>query len=57
MLASVLEYCPMVEAMTQNCENGLHKFELLDEDWDIITQLKDVLEVLSSPSLLSLLHY
>jgi hypothetical protein len=57
MLASVLEYRPVVEAMTQNCENGLREFELLDEDWDIITQLKDVLEVLSSPSLLSLLHY
>ena len=57
MLASALKYCPVVEAMTQNHENGLCKFELLDEDWDIITQLKEVLEVLSSPSLLSLLNY
>ncbi|KAF9510259.1 hypothetical protein BS47DRAFT_1300392, partial [Hydnum rufescens UP504] len=32
----------VIEAMTQNRENRLHEFELLDEDWDIITQLKDI---------------
>ncbi|KAF9518563.1 hypothetical protein BS47DRAFT_1289453, partial [Hydnum rufescens UP504] len=42
MLASVLEYHAVVEAMTQSHENGLCDFELLDEDWDIITQLKEV---------------
>ncbi|KAF9521217.1 hypothetical protein BS47DRAFT_1263363, partial [Hydnum rufescens UP504] len=52
MLASILEYHAVVEAMTQNCQKGLHDFELLDEDWDIITQLKEVLEVFKQATLL-----
>ena len=57
MLESVLKFHSVVEAMTQNHENRLCKFELLDEDWDIITQLKDVLEVFSCTHLFSLLDY
>ncbi|KAF9505623.1 hypothetical protein BS47DRAFT_1275570, partial [Hydnum rufescens UP504] len=40
MLESTLKFHSVIEAMTQNHENRLCEFKLLDEDWDIITQLK-----------------
>ncbi|KAF9519942.1 hypothetical protein BS47DRAFT_1275683, partial [Hydnum rufescens UP504] len=51
-LNAFLEFRTVVEAMTRNHENGLSDVKFMDEDWLIITQLKDVLEVFKQASLL-----
>ena len=37
-----------VSKVTQDLKNGLRKYELTEEEWEIAEQLRDVLKVISA---------
>ncbi|TFY50259.1 hypothetical protein EVJ58_g11122, partial [Rhodofomes roseus] len=43
MLDVTTLYCPAVAALTQDQENGLRKYKLTKREWEIATQLHDIL--------------
>jgi len=45
MLCFAVEYRQAIERMTSDWKNNLHQFELEEDKWLIVTQLKDMLEV------------
>lgn len=45
MLNAALEYRKAIAKVTQDLANGLRKFELSEEEWEIVEQLRDVLKV------------
>jgi hypothetical protein len=45
MLKVALEYCEAVDDITANKSVKLHKYELDDEDWEIVKNLLQVLKV------------
>ena len=56
MLKIALEYCEVVDDITANKSLKLQKYELDDEDWDILNDLLCVLKVRYFWSLRSLSH-
>ena len=45
MLEIDIEYCEELEAMTGNQKMKMRQYKLTEEDWNIATQLQDVLKV------------
>ena len=45
MLNFVIKHRISVTGITQDLKNGLRKFELSEEEWEIAEQLRDVLKV------------
>ena len=45
MLEFAVEYCEALESITGNQRMKLRQYELTEEDWKIVTQLRDVLKV------------
>lgn len=45
MLEFAIEYREALEAMTGNQKMKMRQYELTEEDWNIATQLRDVLKV------------
>lgn len=45
MLNYTLKYWQVVNQVTQQRDLGLHKYEMLDEEWQVVDQLCSILEV------------
>jgi hypothetical protein len=45
MLEYALDHRRAVDLVTQKRELGLRKFELTDDEWQVVEQLRDVLKV------------
>jgi len=45
MLKYALEHRKALDVITQRRDLGLRKFELTDKEWEIASQLRDVLKV------------
>ena len=45
MLEFAIQYRVAIDAMTAVCDFDLHKHELVSSEWDIATELRDVLKV------------
>ena len=45
MLTSALEHKEAIKRLTSDRKNGLREFELDDNEWDIVTELRDTLKV------------
>ena len=45
MLEFAIEYCEALESITGNQRMKLRQYELTEEDWEITTQLCDILKV------------
>jgi hypothetical protein len=45
MLEFTIEYCEALESITRNQRMKLRQYKLTEEDWNIATQLYDVLKV------------
>ena len=45
LLEFALKHCKAVDLLTQQCELGLRKFELCDNEWVIVEQLHSVLKL------------
>jgi hypothetical protein len=45
MLAFAVEYRKPLDALSGDRDNGLRQFELKEEEWRIVAQLRDVLKV------------
>ncbi|KAG2346333.1 hypothetical protein BDR05DRAFT_878096 [Suillus weaverae] len=51
MLDYAVVYREAIDTVTQRHDLGLHKFELVDSDWEIVSQLQDVLKILKDATL------
>ena len=45
MLAFALEYKQALVVFTGNLNNNVRRYEFIDNDWDLVGQLSDVLKV------------
>jgi hypothetical protein len=45
MFLFALEFCPVIDSMTEMCELGLQKYELNTKKWSVAKELKNVLRV------------
>jgi hypothetical protein len=54
MLDFAIQFHPAIDSMTELHNLDLCKLELVQEEWEIVTSLRDVLRVSLSPCLLSL---
>jgi hypothetical protein len=54
MLDFAIQFCPAIDSMTEVHNLDLHKLELVQEGWEIMTSLQDVLRGSLSPCFLSL---
>jgi hypothetical protein len=52
MLNFAVEYRKALDVISADREMDLHKFELTENEWKIATQLRDVLKVLLSHTLI-----
>ena len=50
MLQFALEYCKVIDTVTAERKNDLHKLELCDREWEIVDQLSCVLKVNTLPA-------
>jgi hypothetical protein len=48
MLEYAIEHREAIDIVTQRRDLGLRKFELIDDEWMIVEQLRDVLKVRSN---------
>jgi len=48
MLEYAIEHQEAIDIVTQHWDLGLQKFELIDDEWMIVEQLRDVLKVHSN---------
>jgi hypothetical protein len=54
MLDFAIQFRPAIDSMTEVRNLDLRKLELVSEEWEIATSLRDVLKVSHSPCFLSL---
>jgi hypothetical protein len=45
MLCFAIQYCKAIEDMTSDRTNDLRRFELVEEEWAIAEELRDMLKV------------
>ncbi|KAF9220170.1 hypothetical protein BS17DRAFT_853226 [Gyrodon lividus] len=51
MLEYALNHCQAVDSMTQDRALGLRKYELDDDEWNLLEQLCDILKILKDATL------
>ncbi|KAG2136523.1 ribonuclease H-like domain-containing protein, partial [Suillus bovinus] len=51
MLDYALEHCEAIDTITQRRDLGLRKYELEDNEWEILQQLRDILKILKDATL------
>jgi hypothetical protein len=54
MLCFAVEHCRAIESVMSDCKNDLRQFELDEDEWLIVNQLKNTLKVRDIPHDVSL---